>query len=84
MEPTALLFDEPTAFLDPKSRRNLINVLSRLNQSKLIATHDLTFAEEACTRAVILKKGKIFADGEPRALLRDENLMEDCGLEAIR
>ncbi len=84
MEPTALLFDEPTAFLDPKSRRNLINVLSRLNQSKLIATHDLAFAEEACTRAVILKKGKLFADGEPKALLRDEKLMEDCGLEAIR
>ena len=84
MEPTALLFDEPTAFLDPKSRRNLISVLSRLDQSKLIATHDLTFAEEACSRAIILEKGRIFADGAPRALLRDDKLMENCGLEAIR
>ena len=84
MEPGAMLFDEPTAFLDPRARRNLINVLDRLHHTKLIATHDLSFAVETCSRAVILKKGSLFADGVPRELLYDEKLMEDCGIEAIK
>ncbi len=83
MEPGAMLFDEPTAFLDPRARRNLINVLARLHHTKLIATHDLTFAAETCSRAVILKNGKVFADGLPGELLYDEKLMEACGIEAI-
>jgi len=83
MEPSAMLFDEPTAFLDPRARRNLINVLARLHHAKLVATHDLTFAAETCTRAVLLKKGRLFADGTPKELLYDKKLMEDCGIEAI-
>jgi cobalt/nickel transport system ATP-binding protein len=83
MEPSAVIFDEPTAFLDPKARRNLIEVVSLLPHSKLIATHDLTFAQEVCTRAIIIKKGRIFADGDPKVILHDLQLMEDGGLEAI-
>lgn len=84
MDPTTMIFDEPTAFLDPKARRNLINVLTRLPHAKIIATHDLTFAEEVCARTILLKSGKIFADGDPHELLRNESLMDDCGIEAIR
>lgn len=83
MEPGSMLFDEPTAFLDPRARRNLINVLAKLPHAKLIATHDLRFAAETCQRAVLLKKGKLFADGKPNELLYDRQLMEDCGIEAI-
>lgn len=83
MEPGAMLFDEPTAFLDPRARRNLINVLATLPHSKLIATHDLRFALDTCERAVLLKKGRLFADGDPKELLFDKKLMEDCGIEAI-
>ena len=54
MEPAVMLFDEPTAFLDPRARRNLINVLKALPHTKLIATHDLTFAEEAALTAEAL------------------------------
>jgi cobalt/nickel transport system ATP-binding protein len=84
MEPSALLFDEPTAFLDPKARRGLIGVLKKLGQSQVIATHDLTFAEEVCSRTILLKQGRIYADGDPKILFRDEKLMDDCGIEAIR
>lgn len=84
MDPSAIIFDEPTAFLDPKARRGLIGVLNRLGQSKLIATHDLTFAEEVCTRAILVKNGTIFADGDPKTLFRDVKLMDDCGIEAIK
>lgn len=83
MEPSAVIFDEPTAFLDPKARRNLIGVLKDLPHSKLIATHDLTFAQEVCSRIIVVKKGKVFADGDPHAILHDARLMEDGGLEAI-
>lgn len=83
MDPNAMLFDEPTAFLDPKARRNLIKVLGRLEHCKLIATHDLTFAEQACTRAILLKDGRVFADGQPSDLFHDEKLMEACGIEAV-
>lgn len=84
MEPSAMLFDEPTAFLDPKARRGLIGVLKKLGQSQVIATHDLTFAEEVCSRTILLKHGRIYADGDPKILFRDEKLMDDCGIEAIR
>jgi len=84
MQPSVLLLDEPTAFLDPRARRALIGLLGTLPQTKLIATHDLSFAAEACGRVVLLKEGRIFADGAPRALLCDAPLMEACGVEAIR
>jgi cobalt/nickel transport system ATP-binding protein len=83
MEPSTLLLDEPTAFLDPKARRNLIGILSRLSHSKLIATHDLRFAEEVTTRAILLREGTVFADGEPKTLFYDEKLMDACSMEAI-
>ncbi len=83
MEPSIMLFDEPTAFLDPKARRNLINLLNKLPHAKLIASHDLAFVAEVCDRAVILKKGIIAADGIPADLIYNQKLMDDCGIEAI-
>lgn len=83
MEPKLVLFDEPSAFLDPKARRNLIQTLSSLSHTKLVATHDLTFALETCKRAVLLKDGKVFADGISNEILFNEKLMDACGVEAI-
>ncbi len=82
-EPSVILFDEPTAFLDPRARRNLIRLLGAVSGTKLIATHDLSFAAEVCTRAILLKGGRLFADGAPCGLLNDEDLMHSSGLEAI-
>jgi cobalt/nickel transport system ATP-binding protein len=83
MEPSIMLFDEPTAFLDPKARRNLITLLKKLPHTKLIASHDLAFVAEVCNRAVVLKKGLIYADGIPTEMIYDRKLMDDCGIEAI-
>lgn len=83
MEPTIMLFDEPTAFLDPKARRNLLQVLNFLPHTKLIATHDLSFAVETCRRSILIKKGKIFADGLSQDILNDVEVMDKCGVEAI-
>lgn len=83
MRPSVLLFDEPTAFLDLKARRNLIRLLNDMPYTKLIASHDLTFLEEVCGETVMMKSGGIFAQGLSRELFHDKKLMEDCGLEAI-
>lgn len=83
MEPRIMLFDEPTAFLDPKARRKLILALNSMQQTKLIATHDLAFACETCTRVIVLKNGIIAADGNPNVILYDQALMAQCDMEAI-
>lgn len=80
MEPSVLLFDEPTAFLDPRARRSLIKILNGLPQTKLIATHDLAFAEAVASRAIVLKRGRVFADGAARDILHNEKLLEESGL----
>lgn len=83
MKPSVMILDEPTAFLDPKARRKLINILKSLPHTMLIATHDLTFAKEVCPNCVIMKEGKVFAKGKSEDLLYDEKLMDEGGIEAI-
>ena len=79
MNPAILIFDEPTAFLDPKAKRGLAETLNKLTHVKIIATHDMEFAEEVCNRVVVLKNGRIMADGTG-SLLRDKELMRSYGL----
>ena len=79
MKPDFLLFDEPTAFLDPRARRGLTAILRELPQGKLIATHDLTFAAEVCSRILLLQNGKLVAD-KGTELLRDAAALEAAGL----
>lgn len=83
MQPSILMFDEPTAFLDHKSRRTLIETLRKLYHTKIIITHDMRFAEEVCSRVIILKNGRIAADGGMEILYNKE-LMRNCCLEAIQ
>lgn len=83
MEPGVLVLDEPTAFLDPKARRNLIRVLQKLPHTMLVATHDLTFAAEVCSRCILLKQGNLFADGLTKELLYDQEKMDQADVEAI-
>ena len=81
MNPEVLLFDEPNSYLDPKNRRNFIHAMSELQHTKLIATHDLDMVLDLCQRVIILRKGEVFADGDPMELFRDMELMERSGLE---
>ena len=83
MKPSVMLLDEPTAFLDPKARRNLINVFNSLPHTMLIATHDLTFAKEVCREAVVIKDGNFFAKGNCDEILYNQELMDEGGIEAI-
>ena len=81
LRPDSLLLDEPTLALDPRNRRAVIRALSALPCAKLIATHDLDFVLDACTRVLLMDDGRIVADGRPDELLRDRALLERHGLE---
>jgi cobalt/nickel transport system ATP-binding protein len=80
MEPELLLFDEPTAFLDPRARRSFSSLIQALPQTKIIATHDLAFAGAHTQRALVLHKGSLAADGNPAELFGDVQTMEEWGL----
>lgn len=81
MDPSIILFDEPTSFLDPRTRRKLIKLLKGLQVTKLIATHDLDLALEICDRVILLKDGKIFAQGSAKEILTNQSVLEEAFLE---
>ncbi len=80
-EPGVLVLDEPTSDLDPRGRREFKSLLRRVPATKLIATHDLELAVELCSRAIVLDRGAVVADGPVMELLNDEALMLAHGLE---
>jgi cobalt/nickel transport system ATP-binding protein len=80
MEPELWLWDEPSMYLDPRGRRELIGLIATLPGTMLIATHDLRFAAETCQRVLILDDGQLAADG-PITLFQDTTLLQRHGLE---
>lgn len=81
LEPQILVLDEPTSNLDPADRRELVELLARLEVTILTVTHDLPFALETCPRSVILTDGQIVADGATHDLLADQTLLTANRLE---
>ena len=81
MQPQVIVLDEPSAQLDPRSRRQLINLLKSLPLTQLIATHDLDLALDLCDRTVILSHGEVVGDGATEQVLADQNLLERHHLE---
>lgn len=78
--PQVILLDEPSAGLDAPGRRQLLHVLQKTKATKLVATHDLEFARLLCKRAVILKSGRVAAEGPLENLLADKYLLYSTGL----
>jgi cobalt/nickel transport system ATP-binding protein len=81
MQPSILALDEPTSNLDPRTRRHLIELMSGLSATLVVATHDLELVLSLCPRTVLLDRGKVWANGETRKILSDARLMEEHGLE---
>lgn len=81
MEPEIILLDEPSIALDPKNRRNLIGILNGMQETKVIASHDLDMVLDTCDRTVLLACGKIIRHGDTKEMLRDRDLLEAYGLE---
>ena len=85
MEPSCIVLDEPTAMLDPKGRREVMETILRLNEQKKITvvliTHHMDEAAQA-QRVIVLHKGKVTADGSPKEVFSQVELLHKLGLAA--
>ncbi len=81
MAPDILVMDEPSAGLDPKARRQLIELLSTFKHTKIIATHDLDMVLDLCERTIVMYDGKVKADGSTMDIFHDLELLEASCLE---
>ena len=81
MEPEAILMDEPTSALDPYNSRIVINTIRGLEQTKLIASHDLDMILDTCDRVILISGGRVAADGPAREILSDRELLEANRME---
>ena len=85
MEPKCIVLDEPTAMLDPRGRREVIETIGRLNREKgitvVLITHHMDEAAKA-DRVVVLHKGQVAADGTPREVVSQVDLLHSIGLAA--
>jgi cobalt/nickel transport system ATP-binding protein len=81
MEPDVLIMDEPTAALDPKSRRRVINLLNSFKHTKIVTSHDLDMIFDTCKRVIVIKDGEVAAEGNTLEILNNSELLDSCGLE---
>jgi cobalt/nickel transport system ATP-binding protein len=86
MKPPLLLLDEPSSSLDPATTRHLVQLIKHLNShhgyTLVIVTHDINLASLLAKRIIILNDGRIVADGTPRQILTDDQLLESARLES--
>ena len=85
MEPKCIVLDEPTAMLDPRGRREVMETISRLNRDKnitvILITHHMDEAAQA-DRVVVLHEGKVAMDGTPKEVFSQVDALHDIGLAA--
>ena len=85
MEPKCIILDEPTAMLDPRGRRGVMETITRLNKEKgitvVLITHHMDEAAQA-QRVVVLHKGSVATDGTPEEVFSQVALLHDIGLAA--
>jgi cobalt/nickel transport system ATP-binding protein len=81
MNPQILILDEPSAGLDPRGRRTLINLLRELPITMLVSTHDMRLVQELFPRTIVMDEGQIVADGKTNDILQNEELLTAHGLE---
>lgn len=81
MQPRLVIYDEPSASLDLRSRRRLIRFLQASQETLLIASHDLELILEVCSRVILMDEGRVVVNGAPREVLGDVESMQLHGLE---
>lgn len=81
MRPQLIIYDEPSAGLDIRSRRRLIPQLQQSAPTIVVASHDLELILEVCTRVIVMEEGQIVADGLPKEIMGNETLMAAHGQE---
>ena len=85
MEPQCIVLDEPTAMLDPRGRKEVMDTVKKLNQDKnitvVLITHHMDEAAQA-DRVVVLHKGTVATDGTPEEVFSQVELLHSIGLAA--
>jgi len=81
MHPQLIMYDEPSASLDIRSRRQLIHLLQGSQETIVVASHDLELILETCDRLVLMDDGRIIVDANPRDIMTNDELMEAHGQE---
>lgn len=81
MHPQLVIYDEPSANLDIRARRRLINYLRDSAETLLVSSHDLELILEVCARVFLLDDGHIIASGPTQTIMANRELMEAHGLE---
>lgn len=80
MNPEIIIFDEPTQGLDPRSRKGVIEIIKRIDGTKIVISHDLEMIREICSRLILLNNGALITSGEKDEILSNKKLLEDNGL----
>ena len=75
------MLDEPSANLDPRARRQLIELLRGFRHTKIVATHDLDLILDLCERAIVIHEGRVKSDGPVLEIFNDHALLEESHLE---
>lgn len=81
MDPDIILMDEPSSFLDPESRRKIIQLIQSLSKTLIIVTHDLDMALDIADYVILLNEGNVVSQGKPEDILTNKELLEANGLE---
>ncbi len=81
LKPQIIAMDEPTSNLDPAHRRDIISWINQRKETFIVTSHDLDMIWDTCSRAIILNKGKIIADGAAKEILSRKELLEKNNLE---
>lgn len=84
MEPKVLILDEPTAGLDPRGRDEILSEIKSIHEKRkmtvILVSHSMEDVAKIAERIVVLDKGKVFLDGEPRDIFREEDKLLGVGL----
>ena len=85
MEPKCIVLDEPTAMLDPRGRREVMETITRLNREKgitvVLITHHMEEAAQA-QRVIVMHRGQVATDGTPDEVFAQVELLHELGLAA--
>jgi cobalt/nickel transport system ATP-binding protein len=81
MMPDILVLDEPTSNLDPRGRRQVLELLKTFKHTKIIATHDLDMILDLCERTIVIHEGQVTADGPTEQIFGDPDLLARSHLE---
>ena len=85
MKPSVLILDEPTAGLDPRGRDRILGMLEELhareNVTILMVSHSMDDMARLASRLIVMSDGKVVADGTPREIFMQEEMMTSIGLD---